>query len=580
MKKTKKFLVFSILISILLVISAVLIAYQAFTLSILPNNLLLMVVIILVLIVAILLLLLNFSSKKLWSRVVSSILVIACSCGLFVGTQYMSEANGFIDTVTNTSGRIKHTVNVYALKSSKISEPADLTNKKVGVLKDIDTTSTSKSWSDLKSKSAKVTKKKYKSVESLVKALYDKDVSAIIISDSYISGIEELDDYKDFSSKTTSILKTVYYTKDNLSANAVSDITSKPFTIEISGNDNYGGLESVARSDVNMLVTINPKTHDVLMTSIPRDYYIQYACDDGECPVGELDKLTHTGMTGLDTTHDTLEKMLDIDINYTVRLDFDAVKAVVDAVGGIDVTVAKGYAVDQFYTNPGVEGVHEGKNHLNGERALAYARERYAYEEGDRQRVKNQQQVLKALINKVLSTDALTHYNDLLKAMSGVFETNMTDSEIKQFVQYQLQDNPKWNFESYVLDGQGDTLYCAMAGQSASVLVPDQRTINIASKKIKAVIAGKKASSVSSKLKGEFTMPDYMNGVQSEDTSTYSSDTSQYTTDQSYTTTTDQSTDYSGSTYYDASSQAQTYTPTEDTTYQQAENTDTTSGTQ
>lgn len=575
MKKTKIFRVFSILISILLVISAVFVAYQAYVLSILPNNILWMVIIILVLIVAILLLLLNFSSKRVWSRLVSSILVIACSCGLFIGTQYMSEANGFIDTVTNTSGKIKHTVQVYALKSSKISEPADLMNKKVGVLKDIDTTSTSKSWSDLKHKSVNVTQKKYKSVEALAKALYDKEVSAIIISDSYVSGIEEIDNYKDFGSKTVSILKTIYYTKDNLSASAVSDITSKPFTIEISGNDNYGGLESVARSDVNMLVTVNPKTHDVLMTSIPRDYYIQYACEDGECPVGELDKLTHTGMTGLDTTRDTLEQMLDVDINYTVRLDFEAVKAVVDAVGGIDVYVKKGYAVDQFYTNPGVEGVHEGKNHLDGARALAYARERYAYEEGDRQRVKNQQQVLKALINKVLSSNALTHYNDLLKAMSGVFETNMTDSEIKQFVQYQLQDNPKWNFESYVLDGQGDMLYCAMAGQAASVLVPDQRTIDIASKKIKAVIAGKKASSVSSKLKGEFTMPDYMTGVQSQDTSSsYSSDTSQYTTDQSV--------DYSGSTYYDASSQAQTqtYTPTEDTTYQQDASVDNTVGAQ
>ena len=175
----------------------------------------------------------------------------------------------------------------------------------------------------------------------------------------------------------------------------------------------------------------------------------------------------------------------------------------------------------------------------------------------------------------MLSSNALTHYNDLLKAMSGVFETNMTDSEIKQFVQYQLQDNPKWNFESYVLDGQGDTLYCAMAGQTASVLVPDQRTIDIASKKIKAVIAGKKASSVSSKLTGEFTMPDYMTGVQSQDTSSsYSSDTSQYATDQSV--------DYSGSTYYDASSQAQTqtYTPTEDTTYQQDASVDNTVGAQ
>ena len=509
MKKSKKFIVWSIILSIVLVISAVLIMYQAFHIGILPNNYLILIAVIVCLFVIILLLLLHYVSKKTWSKVLSSLLIILCSAVLFVGNTYLARTNDFLNTVTEKSDQVKHTVNVYTLKSSKIKKLEKLNNKKIGTLKSIDTEGTQKSLKDIK-KDIKFVQKNYDSVQALVKALYDQDVDAIVLNKSYQSNVTDIEEYQDFISKTKVVHQTIYYTEDKLDSLAVSNISTHPFTIEISGNDEYGDLEEDSRSDVNMLVTVNPNTSTVLLTSIPRDYYIQYACEDGECPIGELDKLTHTGMSGVDTTRDTLSQMLDIDINYVCRINFDGAKNIVDALGGVDVTVEPGLAVETFYTDSTLQGVTEGVNHLDGARALAFARERYAYEDGDKQRVRNQQIVLEALVKKAISTDAIANYTSLLDAMSGCFSTNMSNEEIKQFIKFQLQANPNWTFETYVLDGYGDQYYCAMSGQDASVLVPDQRSVDIGSQKIKAVLEGKSSKTISDELTGEQTIPDYM----------------------------------------------------------------------
>ncbi len=509
MKKSKLFIFFSIILSILFVISTDLALYQAIRLEVLPNDYLFFIVVIVVLLVIICLLLLHYVSQRTLSRILSSILVLILSVFMFVGNVYLSRTNEFIHSVTQSSGKVKHTIGVYTLKSSNIKKINKIEGKKVGTLKSIDTTGTTKSLKDIKKKGITIENVRYDSVQALAKALYNQEVSAIILNKSYEANVTEIEEYQDFTTKTKRMYNTVYYTNDKTESLAVSNITTHPFTIEISGNDAYGDLEEDSRSDVNMLVTINPNTSTVLLTSIPRDYYIQYACEDGECAVGQLDKLTHTGMSGVDTTRDTLSQLIGVDINYICRINFDGAKNIVDALGGVDVNVDEGLEVDAFYTNPAY-GVHEGLNHLDGPAALAFARERYAYEDGDKQRVRNQQIVLEALVNKVISTNAVANYSSLLDAMKGCFSTNMSDEEIRQFIKFQLQANPNWKFETYVLDGYGDQLYCAMSGQDASVLVPDQRTVEIAGKKIKAVLNGESSTTISSELTGVQTIPDYM----------------------------------------------------------------------
>ena len=173
-------------------------------------------------------------------------------------------------------------------------------------------------------------------------------------------------------------------------------------------------------------------------------------------------------------------------------MNFTSVVGLVDALGGIDVNVAPGYAVDSFWTNPSY-GVTEGVNHLNGEAALAYSRERYAYSEGDRQRVKNQQEVLMAIVKKAISPSMLVNYTSFMQALSGSFETNMSQNEISALIKNQLDKNPSWTFIQYSLDGTGSTEMCAELGDAAYVMIPDENTVTLAKEKIDAVINGSSA---------------------------------------------------------------------------------------
>ena len=244
-----------------------------------------------------------------------------------------------------------------------------------------------------------------------------------------------------------------------------------------------------------MVATVNPKTSTILLTSVPRDFYVTTACDAADgCMQGTLDKITHTGIHGTNTTKRTVEQLLGVEINYTFKVGFDTVTDLVDALGGVDVTVAPGYAVNNFNALSGFS-VHEGVNHLNGEQALAFARERYAYTEGDRQRTKNQQLVLMGIVDKITSPSIVQNYSSIMDAMSNTFSTTMSSSEISDLIKYQINNNPKWKMEQYMVDGTGDTLMCAEL-DAASVMVPDQSTVKMAKDKINAVLAGKSADDV------------------------------------------------------------------------------------
>ena len=305
-----------------------------------------------------------------------------------------------------------------------------------------------------------------------------------------------MEDYSNFDSNTRVVYQTSYKVKNNDSATSVSDITSKPFNVLISGSDTRGGFDENGRSDVIMVATVNPKTHTILLTSVPRDFYVTTACDAGDgCMQGALDKITHTGIHGTNTTKRTVEQLLGIEINYTFKVGFDTVTDLVDALGGVDVNVEPGYATNSFAALSGFS-VHEGVNHLNGEQALAFARERYSYTEGDRQRTKNQQQVLMGIVKEATKPSVITNYAAIMDTMANTFSTTMSNEEITDLIKYQLNNNPTWKMEQYMVDGTGDTLMCAELGDAASVMVPDQSTVKMAKDKINAVLAGKSSEDV------------------------------------------------------------------------------------
>ena len=269
------------------------------------------------------------------------------------------------------------------------------------------------------------------------------------------------------------------------------DVTSKPFNIYISGMDTTGKITEEARSDVNMIITVNPKTHKVLMTSIPRDYLV-------ELQNGEKDKLTHTGLMGIDETTSDVEDLLGIKINYYVKVNYNTLKDLVNSIGGITINSDKA-----FISYIGKYRFVEGENQLDGAKALAYARERHAYSDGDNHRVRNQQEVLKAIVKKLTgSTTLLTRYNKILKYLSPTMEMNLTREEVKALVKFQLGKNPKWKFESNSLEGFDafSTVYSA-GNQQLYVMKPDEESIKKARQKIKEIEHPKSKSKSKSKNK-------------------------------------------------------------------------------
>lgn len=508
-KKSLAFRIWAILLSILLLIGFGLLIYQVVKMNFVPSRLMIPVSMALALVALIFVFLINFFTNHTPSKIFLSLLVI---CLVFVsgmGNYYVYKTSHMIKKVTTNEGKVKNIVSVIALTNSNIQDITDLsTSNKVAVLKSIDTYGTKKSIKDVckqfdveKKSELPFTIDSANSVQEAVNSLYNEDVDAIIINETYRTNIKEIESFSDFDENTKVIYQTVYYTEAKNDALAVSDITNEPFSILISGNDTYGDVGELSRSDVNMVVTINPLTSTVLLTSIPRDTYMPTYCDATEtCVIGAMDKITHTGIYGINTTQRTVENFLDMEINYTFRANFSSVIDIVDALGGVDIYVEEGMAVSTFYADHTLEGVTEGWNHLDGKRALAYARERHAYLDGDNQRVRNQQQVLMAIFEKATSTDIITKYASLLDALSKAFETNLTTNEITNLIKFQIQAMPEWKFESYQITGYGDMLNCAALGSEASVTVPYDESIRIAQEKIRAVLDGKSSDTVEDTL--------------------------------------------------------------------------------
>ena len=489
--KSKFSKVLSILLSIVLVISSFYLLYQVIRLNVLPSKFLFPLTIGVVVLDAIFVLLLVYFSRNVVFKMICIVLTLFICLASCMGGYYISKTQGALSNITSVAKHAKNTVSVVVKESSSIQNKSQLNGISVGTLR-LNEEGSKKALKELSGEGIVLNQTSYDSMTALLEAFYNGEVDSIIINESSRSQILDMEAYSNFDSNTRVVYQTSYKVKNNDSATSVSDITSKPFNVLISGSDSRGGFDENGRSDVIMVATVNPKTHTILLTSVPRDFYVTTACDAGDgCMQGALDKITHTGIHGTNTTKRTVEQLLGIEINYTFKVGFDTVTELVDVLGGVDVYVEPGYA-----TTTSEFSVHEGVNHLNAQQALAYARERYSYTEGDRQRTKNQQQVLMGIVKEATKPSVITNYAAIMDTMANTFSTTMSNEEITALIKYQLNNNPTWKMEQYMVDGTGDTLMCAELGDAASVMVPDQSTVKTAKDKINAVLAGKSSEDV------------------------------------------------------------------------------------
>lgn len=262
------------------------------------------------------------------------------------------------------------------------------------------------------------------------------------------------------------------------------DVTAQPFNIYISGIDVYGEITKESRSDVNLIATVNPLTHKILITTTPRDYYVTIPGVSGEMK----DKLTHAGVYGIDTSMATLENLYQTEIPFYARVNFTSVIDIVDAMGGIDVESEVAFTTSKAAGT--VVDIKEGMNHLNGKEALAFVRERKAFVSGDNQRGKNQQALLTALIKKAVSPMILIQANEMIDGIVGNAETNMSEAQMKALIEMQLNDLKGWEIESVAASGDDSgKQYCySYSGGPLYVCVPDETVVESIRQKIQAYL--------------------------------------------------------------------------------------------
>ena len=410
--------------------------------------------------------------KKL--RTIATIVLTIFAILFGIGIKYLSETIDFVN-VFGSELLQKEEYFVMVPSDYKAESLTSLEKKYIGVY---DNVNTDKVIEEL-SKELNFKVKKYKNVLDMFEDLEKNKISAIIINNSIKNLLDT--ELKDMHFEIKRI-HTFTITIKKVETVKVVDVINTPFNIYIAGGDAYGSIENVTNTDVNMIATVDPINKKILLTSIPRDYYVNLPSYGKNA----YDKLTHAGYYGIEESILAVEKLLDIEINYYIKVNFSTIEGVIDAIGGVDVHSDFNFCIAGD-TNLCYK---YGSNHLSGYRALMFARERHSFQDGDIQRVKNQQRVLEAIINKVTNSTALiTNYSEILDSVSSNFSTNLDSKSINRLIKMQLNDMKMWNIESQNLIGTDyNAEVYTFPGQDLYVMKADKESINNASSKIYEII--------------------------------------------------------------------------------------------
>lgn len=423
-------------------------------------------------------------SKRWQKRMIGSFFCILFSCLLGVGIFYEITTLDFFERAFQSKEKLEN-YQVLVLNDSNYGSLKEFKNGKIGVPRTNFSEGAKQLQSEIKSRTSLTLMETDNS--TLVNSLLRKDLRVIVMEESQRNLFCEMNE--DFKEKVK-VLETISIKVENKTKRKDTKITKQPFSIYISGTDDYGSIQKVTRSDVNMILTINPITHQIFMTSIPRDYYVSLeGIEDAK------DKLTHASLYGIDTSVKTLEKLLDISIDYYLKINFSSLVNLVEAVDGVDISVEKEFTA-HYYDEPVKSWVtyhySEGMNHLNGKEALAYSRERKSFALGDRARANHQQQVLSALIRKIASPTILKNYPTILNAIDGSFDTNLSVDDIMSFLQRQIDSGAEWEITNMVLEGTDDNKHVySMSGVTTYVMVPKEESIKEAKESIQRILNSK-----------------------------------------------------------------------------------------
>ena len=458
---------------IVIMLSVVFMGLLAMT-KMVPTIYMLIIGIVLAVIAAIIWLLVwhtRYTGRFIGGTVLAVIMIAILAFGGF----YINKTRSAISNISGETTEVTQMA-VY-VKSDDAADSVEATaGYTYGILSSLDRENTDGAVAHLNSEfGTEVQTKEYAGLTELADGILNGEVNAMLLNSGYLSVYEDMDGYTDFSTKikevgTVDVESTIQSAEESTPIEPITTANGgKVYTIYLSGIDTRGEMTAKSRSDVNIIATVNTDTHEILLVSTPRDYFVPLSISGGV-----PDKLTHAGIYGIDVCMDTLGMLYDIDINYYFRINFGGFVKVIDALGGITVNS------DYDFDSKNILGYHfnKGENYLNGEQALIFARERYAFQEGDRQRGKNQMEVIRGVVKKALSPEILTSYSSILSSLDGCFGTNITYEEIAQILQQQLTNGGDWTIVSYSVNGTGATEKPYSMSQKAYVMVPDYNTVD------------------------------------------------------------------------------------------------------
>ena len=395
------------------------------------------------------------------------------SIGVFGIQQFVSVTSKLNETAAVSN----YTMSIAVLKDSEIESVSQL--ESVAAPVENDQENVQKLIDDVqKNQQQTLTVTSIESYLEAYKQLQSGEVKAIVLNEAFENIIES--EYPNHADT----IKKIYTMGVKKKVKGPKATKGNGMTIYVSGIDTYGPINSVSRSDVNILMTVNTETKEVLLTTTPRDSYVPIA-DGGN---NQYDKLTHAGIYGVDASIHTLENLYGIDVNYYARLNFTSFLKLIDLLGGIDV-----YNDQEFnaHTNDG-KHYPVGNLHLNSKDALGFVRERYALADGDRDRGRNQQKVITAIIQKLTSAEVLANYSAVIQGLQESVQTNMPVEVMTDLVNRQLETGGKYDVQSQDLKGTGrmDLPSYAMPGSQLYMMEVSQESLASVKAAMTSVLKG------------------------------------------------------------------------------------------
>ena len=379
--------------------------------------------------------LLNLLRRKYKALIITSIVSVIFIIIFCVGSYYINMVYSNIDNITEDD-RLMYTSYLIALKDTEFDNDSS-----VGMLD----SENEIEWNVLARKLYSEEKlansiTDYTDYNEMIRDLYNGDIDALFVPGNYVTLFSNEEQYQNISSETK-VLYEYSEEMDNQDLVLSSDKTfDEPLTFLLMGVDSEkAGLNANAafNGDTLMLITFNPTTLTATMVSIPRDTYVPIACNNNRYA-----KINSSAAYGTSCVIDTVSNFLDVEIDYYVKINFKGVVELVDAIGGVEVDVeAPTYNSDKYdgmmceqnsdrHFGSSLVCIEPGLQTLNGEQALAYARNRHMYIGGDLDRIRHQQQVVEAIASKALQFSSITDLQNILNAISSNIATNMDTNTI------------------------------------------------------------------------------------------------------------------------------------------------------